>query len=254
MLSDPDPPVRLAACEALFFVDARRALELALPLLEDPESGIRWFVCGCLHDCGDKQAIARLIRVLQDDSDAQIRGSAAHALGGIGRRTGSPAAIPALLAAMESDHESDMHGHSPRSSAATALDDILGTNETRIRQPDGLCMMRRGEPDLGLLRRLAVERFEHWSNGRDEPGASADGGRDPPVFHYFEEQRRFEQVAASIWVPIEQELVALEEARRNWPLDDPHWQSWRRGNRLTKRFSRWRPLSWLARVLESAGR
>jgi SMI1 / KNR4 family (SUKH-1) len=64
----------------------------------------------------------------------------------------------------------------------------------------------------------------------------ADGvSDDPPVFHYFEEQGHFEQVADSIWVPIAQELVALEEATRNWPLDDPHWQSWRHGNRLTKR-------------------
>jgi hypothetical protein len=58
---------------------------------------------------------------------------------------------------------------------------------------------------------------------------------DPPVFHYFEEQGHFEQVAHSIWQPIEQELMLLEECRRNWPLDHPHWQRWRHGNRLTKR-------------------
>lgn len=179
MLSNPDPAVRLVACEAVFFVDARRGLELALPLLDDPEVGMRWHVCGCLHDCGDERAIEPLIRVLRDDPDAQVRGSAAHALGAIGRRTGSAAAIPALLAAMEADHERDMHGHSASSCAARALDDILGTNETRIRLPSGMCTMRRGEPDLDLLRRLAVERFEQWSTGGAAPGAPADGGGDP---------------------------------------------------------------------------
>jgi hypothetical protein len=64
----------------------------------------------------------------------------------------------------------------------------------------------------------------------------ADGtSDDPPVFHYFEEDGQFERVADSVWVPIEQELELLEESRRNWPLDHPHWQSWRRGNRNTKR-------------------
>jgi hypothetical protein len=64
----------------------------------------------------------------------------------------------------------------------------------------------------------------------------ADGtSDDPPVFHYIEEQGHFARVADSVWVPIEQELVFLEECRRNWPLDHPHWQSWRRGNLLTKR-------------------
>jgi hypothetical protein len=175
MLSDPDPAVRFAACEAAFFVDARRALELALPLLADPESGIRWLVCLCLHAVRDERAIGPLIGVLQGDSSAQVRGEAAYALGGIG----SPVAIPALLAAMESDHEPDMHGHSASSCAATALDDILGTNETRIRLPNGNYTLRRGKPDLDLLRRLAALRFQQWSSGRAEPGAAADGGRDP---------------------------------------------------------------------------
>jgi len=174
MLSDPDPPVRFAACEAAFFVDARRALELVLPLLADPESEIRWFVSGCLHYSKDERAIVPLVRVLQEDSSAQVRGAAAYALG----RIGSPAAIPALLAAMESDHEPDMHGHSASSGAATALDDILGTNETRIRLPSGDYTLRRGEPDLDLLRRVGVERFQQWSSSR-EPGVAADGGRDP---------------------------------------------------------------------------
>lgn len=67
----------------------------------------------------------------------------------------------------------------------------------------------------------------------------ADGtSADPPVFHYFEEQGRFERVADSIWQPIDQELVWLEECRRDWPPEHPEWQRWRHGNSLTKRCNR----------------
>ena len=170
MLSDPDPAARFAACEAAFYVDAGRAVELALPLLADPEAPIRRFVCECLHYARDERTIGPLIAVLQGDSSAGARGAAAYALG----RMGGPAALPALAAAMESDHEVDGYGHSVSSQAATALDDILGTDETRIKLPNGNITMRSGKPDLDLLRRLAAERFRQWSSGRAEPGAAAD--------------------------------------------------------------------------------
>src|SRR5262249_26693131 len=145
-----------------------------LPLLDDPDVAVRWNACGCLHDFGDERAIVPLIRVLQGDPDAQVRGSAAYALGGIS----SPAAIPALLAAMESDHELDMHGHSASSCAVGALDDILGTNETRIRLSKGLYKMRERPPDLERLKRIARETYRDWSKRQAEQGAGADGGRD----------------------------------------------------------------------------
>lgn len=166
MLTDPDLEVRCTACEALLWVDARRAVELVLPLLDDPDKTVRWHTCGCLHDFGDERALNPLIRVLQKDPDAQVRNTAACALGGIG----SPAAIPALLTAMESDHELDVHGHSASSCAATALDDILGTNETRIRVSESLCRMRVGKPDLGRLRQLAEALYQQWLA---EPGRTA---------------------------------------------------------------------------------
>lgn len=159
MLSDSDPAVRFGACDALFLVDARRALDLSLPLLADPESEIRWFVCGCLPYSKDERAIGPLIRVLEEDSSAQVRGAAACGLG----RIGSPAAIPALLAAMNSDHELDMHGHSASSQSAAALENML---DTQTRLTNGLGALRQGEPDLDLLRHLAVERFEQWSSRR----------------------------------------------------------------------------------------
>jgi hypothetical protein len=159
MLTNSDPEARCTACEALLRIDVNRAIDLVLPLLDDPDVAVRLEACHCLHELGDERAINSLIRVLRDDPDAQVRVAGAYALGGIG----SPAAIPALLAAMQSDHELDMHGHSASSCAATALDDILGTNETRIKVSETLRQMRAGEPDLNRLQRLAQERYEEWS-------------------------------------------------------------------------------------------
>jgi HEAT repeat protein len=125
-------------------------------LLADPETEIRWFVCGCLPYSSDERAIAALIRVLREDTSARVRGAAAWGLG----RLGSPAAIPTLLTALNSDHEPDMHVHSASSQSATALEKIVGTKATR--RPDGTS-------DLEMLRRLSSNLFEQWSSGRAQP-------------------------------------------------------------------------------------
>jgi HEAT repeat protein len=169
MLTDSDPEVRCLACEAVLWVDARRAFELVLPLLDDPDIVVRCQACGCLHDFGDERAVAPLVRLLQGDPEADLRTTAAYALGGIG----SPAAIPALLAALESDHEFDCNGHSASSCAATALDDILGTNETRIRLSSGLSKMAGRPPDIETLKRTARELFDDWSKSQAEPGSAS---------------------------------------------------------------------------------
>jgi HEAT repeat protein len=161
-LADPDMEVRCRAILALLFLDAGRAIDLVLPMLADPEETVRWHACGCLHDFGDERAVGPLVAVLAGDPDPQVRGTAAYALGGIG----SPAAIPALLDALEADHELGAVGHSASSCAATALDDILGTDETRIRVSESLRQMQSGKPDLDRLRRLATERYQEWSGGR----------------------------------------------------------------------------------------
>ena len=160
VMRGPDSELRCAACEAAVYIDARRASELLLPLLDDPDITVRWQASGCLHDVGDERAVAPLIRVLQSDPDPQVRNTAAYALGGIG----SPAAIPALLAALESDNEQDELGFSARGCAMTALDDILRTRETRIRLADGLCKMQERPPDVERLKQLARETFDAWSN------------------------------------------------------------------------------------------
>jgi HEAT repeat protein len=160
-LGAADLQARCDAITALFFLDARRAVEPVVAMLADPDSTVRWHACGCLHDFGDERAVPALCEVLRRDSDPQVRGTAACALGGIG----SPAAIPGLLAALGSDNEYDIHGHSPSGCAATALDDILGTHETRIHVGGGLCRMAERAPNLDRLRRLAEELFQQWSDG-----------------------------------------------------------------------------------------
>jgi HEAT repeat protein len=157
-----DSESRCDAITALVLLDARRAVEPVIAMLSDPDTTVRWHACGCLHDIGDERAVPRLCEVMRDDPDPQVRGTAAYALGGIG----SPAAIPSLLAVLGSDSVCDMHGHTASSSAATALDDILGTHETRIRLGDGFSKLSGRPPDLDRLRRLAQMLFEQWSAGR----------------------------------------------------------------------------------------
>jgi HEAT repeat protein len=160
MLIDVDPERRSNACEAVLLVDAQRGVPLVLPLLRDPDEGVRWWACDCLRQHGDERAAAPLIGVLQSDDDAEVRGAAARALG----RLGGPAVIPALLAALAADHEEDIHGHSPAWSAALALDEILGTEETRVRISD-LNPSPHNQPVLDQLRRLAERRYWQWSGG-----------------------------------------------------------------------------------------
>jgi HEAT repeat protein len=162
MLTDPDADARCTACEAVLRLDRRRGVDLVLPLLQDVEEAVRWYACGCLCDLGNEQAVDSLLAVVKTDRDAQVRGTAAHALG----KLGGPAVIPALLAVMASDHEVDVQGSSPSWCAAMALDDILGTHETRIRLSPTLRKMRSGKTNLDRLRSLAEARYQQWSTSK----------------------------------------------------------------------------------------
>jgi HEAT repeat protein len=154
-LNDPDPEFRCRAALAVFYVDTRAGFDLILLLLDDPDSTVRWQACGLLHDMADARAAPRLIEVMQGDPDPQVRGTAAYALGGIG----DPSAIPALLQTLEHDHECDELGYTASGSAATALDDILKTQHTRIKFPGGLCTLPGAKLDLALLKTQAMEFY-----------------------------------------------------------------------------------------------
>ena len=165
-----DAEARCTACEAILRVDPERGLKSALPLLDDANAGVRYFACECLAESGGQGAVPALLSVLRSHADPNLRCSATWGLG----RHGGPGVIPALLAAMASDHETDDMGHSPSHCASMALDNLLGTEETRLRFGD-FCRMLDREPDLDRLRRLAEERYRHWKAAA-EPGAAADGG------------------------------------------------------------------------------
>jgi HEAT repeat protein len=154
-LSDTDLETRCAAIEAVGLVDAASAVEFLVPLLRDPDVVVRLCACEALSSPHAVAAVEPLIGVLRGDPDPQVRNYAASALGHISSR----AAIPALLLAMDRDHEPDMHGHTPAHCAAMALDDLLGTNYTRIRLSESLCTMRPGPPDLDGLRKRAMQEY-----------------------------------------------------------------------------------------------
>lgn len=159
-LTSSDPEARCDAITGLRFLDAPRAVPAVAGMLTDPDDMVRWHASGHLHDFGDERAVSALVRVMRFDPDPQVRGTAAYALGGIG----SPAAIPDLLAVLGVDNEYDTHGHSASSCAATALDNILGTQETRIPVGGSLCRLAPWPPDLDRLRCLAGELFRKWSS------------------------------------------------------------------------------------------
>ena len=157
MLGASDRELRCQAALAIFYVAPIDGLDLLLGLLDDVESVVRWHTCGLLHDIGDQRAIEPLIHLMKTDRDPQVRNTVAYALGGIG----DARAIPALIETMDNDHEFDELGHSASSCAATALDDIMKTNYTRVRLSGGLCTMSRKTPDLAVLKSQAMELFRN---------------------------------------------------------------------------------------------
>lgn len=156
-LTDPDPELRCQAALAIFYLDPIGGIDSILQLLDDPEIVVRWHTCGLLHDLGNQSAVEPLIQTMKTDPDPQVRNTAAYALGGIG----DPHAVPALIETMDTDHELDELGHSASGCAATALDDILKTNHTRIKHADRLCTMQPGRRNLDLLKTEAMELYRN---------------------------------------------------------------------------------------------
>jgi hypothetical protein len=162
-LRDPDGEVRCAAADLV--LELGGGLPAVRPLLDAPEDWVRWHVIGLLARYGDDSAVEPLVAKLRSDPDPGVRAQAAYALGHIG----SPAAIPPLLDALDHDRECDAQGHSPSSVSATALDNILGTNQTRIKHDGGFCSLAPGPPDYDALRSQARELHRKW---KTDPNAT----------------------------------------------------------------------------------
>lgn len=157
-LHDADGEIRCEAAELMLRMEGQHGLSYVLPLFNDPLDWVRWNVLGSIPRYGDGSVVPALIEKLRADTDPSVRGQAAFALGHLG----SPEAIPALIAALETDKEVDPLGHSPSSISATALDDILGTNETRISMDDGFCKLSPWTPDYDRLKRRALALYTQW--------------------------------------------------------------------------------------------
>ena len=132
-----------------------------MPLFDDPGDWVRHHAVGCMGHHGDGSVVDTLLVKLRSDPDAGVRGEAAYSLGHIG----DPRAIPGLIHALDHDREPTPLGHTPSSISATALDNILGTHETRVAHGDGLCSLAPWPPDYELLKRRARELYERWQAG-----------------------------------------------------------------------------------------
>lgn len=168
LLDDPDSELRCKTALAIFYVNPTASIDLLVPLLSDSDWAVRVEICGLLHDLADKRAVGSLIERMTTDPNPMVRNIAAYALGGIG----DPLAIPSLIETLDSDHEQDELGHSASGCAATALDNILKTNHTRVKYPDGLCTMQPRRLDLDQLK---TEAMEHFRNAKVSPEAKFFG-------------------------------------------------------------------------------
>ena len=122
LINDPNVELdtRCQATRAVLGLDARKGIELLLPLFNDPDTTFRWDICGLMHEFGDRCVFESLIDRMKNDPDPQIRGTAAYALGGIGDLE----VIPVLLDTFNNDHEFDQLGYSPSFCAEQAIDEI----------------------------------------------------------------------------------------------------------------------------------
>ncbi len=160
-LADADGEIRCHAVDLVLELNGVRALPRVTPLFDDSEDWVRHHVVGSMGHYGDGSVVGELLVKLRSDPDAGVRGEAAYSLGHIG----DPRAIPDLLHALDHDTEPDALGHTPSSTSATALDNILGTHETRVAHGDGLCSLAPRPPDYESLKRRARELYERWQAG-----------------------------------------------------------------------------------------
>jgi HEAT repeat protein len=117
LLSHPEPDIRCDAAHALFCVSPDRALDLILPLLEDNDRTVRWYLCGLLSSSESSRTIRRLVGVLLGDSEGNVRYTAALSLGDVGDET----ALESLRQAAHSDAGTDFDGRRVRDAAKEAI-------------------------------------------------------------------------------------------------------------------------------------
>jgi hypothetical protein len=120
-LQDREEEHRAQAIAGLAVLYQTDATETILRWLHDESVVVRWVICGCLHDFGDRRAQAGLLDLLKHDSDPQVRGAAANALG----RLGGAEVLPELYRTSQIDREVDQLGYTPAYQAEDAISEIL---------------------------------------------------------------------------------------------------------------------------------
>jgi hypothetical protein len=159
-LESSDAITRLIAAELTLQWGGGRVLDMVRPLFADPDAVVRQSVADEMASFGDDSVLDSLRDLLRQDPDPSVRGAAAGSLGLIG----NPCVIPDLIRAMENDQEVDPLGYTPGSISATALDNLLGTNHTRIQHEDGFCSMAPYPPRHDELKAAAMACFEEWKS------------------------------------------------------------------------------------------
>jgi HEAT repeat protein len=132
ILTFADAEVRCNAIDALeFIVPDDVLIDLLIPSLSDPSSGIRWTVCELLRGCPDARVVLPLVKVLQTDPDPNVRLVAAEAL----IADGDERAIPALAHTEKHDKGKDYEDRTIANAAHEAIVAIeKRTNQKRESQ------------------------------------------------------------------------------------------------------------------------
>jgi HEAT repeat-containing taxis protein len=115
-----NPHMRKVTTGAMVRIDSQSATPLLLPLLNDPDSDLRYHLCGLLGQYGDSSVVEALVTMLHD-SDPNVRLIAAFSLGKVGDEN----ALSALRWTEENDTGTDYEGRPIHLMATEAIRAII---------------------------------------------------------------------------------------------------------------------------------
>jgi HEAT repeat protein len=118
-LRDADELVRATATGSVVFLPAEEAIDVILPLLDDPRPFVRKETAYALGRVGHSSSSPRLVAAMQRDIDIEVRTAAAIAIGLIG----DPAALSALIGILETTPREE--NEVLRRSAARAIGQVV---------------------------------------------------------------------------------------------------------------------------------
>jgi len=93
--------IKEGACKALGKIGDKRATDILIQNLENPDESVRYQAAIALGQLGDQKAVKPLIQVYQKQDDTLVRSEAAKALGLLG----DPSAIKILLSVLKKEND-----------------------------------------------------------------------------------------------------------------------------------------------------